>query len=124
MSSTTSTSPETEATEAPVPNPMMPGRNGGTLRRGGGKAKAKFRAEFESKIKAAVPGVADELIRLALKGNLRAIEMVLAHGVGKPKETVEVIDVAAIARRVAEEEGIDPQALIEEAERLAADDVE
>lgn len=101
----------------------MPGKNGGTLMRGG-KHKAAYKKAFDDKIKAAVPGVAEELVKIALRGNLRAIQLVLEHGVGKPKDTVEVIDVAAIARRVAAEEGIDPDVLIREAQRLAADDVE
>lgn len=121
MPSDTSTEQATE-TGKPVINPTMPGKNGGTLNRGGGKRKSNFKKEFDDKINRAVPGVADELVKLALKGNLRAIQMVLEHGVGKPKDTVEVIDVAAIARRVALEEGIDPDVLIREAERLAVDD--
>lgn len=69
---------------------MMPGRNGGALRRGGGNIVKKEQAEVRAALRAGSMEVAEKLLEKARGGDLRAIELVLAYGIGKPTEKLEV----------------------------------
>lgn len=69
---------------------VMPGRNGGTLRRGGGAMAPKLALEIKQMLREGSVEAAQVLIEKARGGNIKAIEVVLAYGIGKPTEKVEV----------------------------------
>lgn len=110
----------------------MPGNHGGTLRRGGlvaagpGRPKAReeavkmLRAALFSDEKAERLGILQVVILKALKGDMKAIELCLAYGIGKPVERVELrLDVNAAAQAIAIESGLDADWLVREAEAIA-----
>jgi hypothetical protein len=94
----------------PVTHEWMPGRNGGQLRRGGGRGSVKQQREAITERLAKSAGkVADEVLRKALGTprpvkcpeckhqfsaivtvDLRAAELVLAYVLGRPSEHVEL----------------------------------
>jgi hypothetical protein len=69
---------------------MMPGKHGGMLRRGGGNIVQQEQAAVKRFLRDGSMQVAQELMVKALAGDLKAIELVLAYGIGKPSEKVEV----------------------------------
>ena len=73
---------------------MVPQPHGGALRRGGGRPKgakdkvlAQIRAALED---TGTSGVVPALLRKASEGDVRAIELCLSYGIGKPTEKVEL----------------------------------
>lgn len=78
-------------TSVTTPSEMMPGKNGGQLRRGGGRppvSKAKQQAlEF---LRDHALDAARALVVKALRGDTRAQELVLAYGIGKPPDKLEL----------------------------------
>lgn len=75
----------------PVSVAVMPGRNGGTLRAGGGRPPE---SEAVKKVKALIKDGAEDaakaLVAKARKGDIKAIEMVLHYAVGKPTDKLEL----------------------------------
>lgn len=69
---------------------MVPGKHGGLLRHGGGKAPSKISNEVRAMLRDGSPEAARALIEKAAKGDIKAIEIVLHYGIGKPTERVEV----------------------------------
>ena len=69
---------------------LMPGKNGGMLRRGGGAMAPKLALEIKQMLREGSVEAAQVLIDKARGGNIKAIEVVLAYGIGKPTERVEV----------------------------------
>lgn len=72
----------------------MPGRNGGTLRRGG-PGRPKAREDVVDALRAVLFADGDNaiipaLVAKAIKGDIRAIELCLAYGIGKPTDRVEL----------------------------------
>jgi hypothetical protein len=95
---------------------VMPGRNGGTLLRGGGRrvgtGYANMSKWLQDRMWADGPtdrqGILDVLYAQAMKGNIKAIELTLWYGFGKPTETVDLtLRVREAATRLAQEMGID-----------------
>jgi len=66
------------------------GKNGGRLRRGGGKVPSKLSTEVRAMLREGSVDAAEKLIEKARNGDIKAIELVLAYGIGKPTEKVEV----------------------------------
>jgi hypothetical protein len=94
----------------------MPGRNGGVLLRGGGRrvgtGYTNVQKWLQDRMWADGPqdrqGILNVLHAQALKGNIRAIELCLWYGIGKPTETVDLtLRVREAATRLAQEMGID-----------------
>ena len=108
--------------------PTMPGLNGGTLRRGGpGRPKGSGTADVQSYIRAHLfadqaqdrIGIIDVLLQQARRGNIRAIELSLWYGIGKPTETIDLtVKVREAATRLAEELGIDDSLVQSQVESL------
>lgn len=70
---------------------VMPGRNGGTLRAGGGRpTESEEVKKVKAMIRAGASDAAKALLVKARKGDTKAIEMVLAYTIGKPTDKVEV----------------------------------
>lgn len=69
---------------------LVPGPNGGMLRRGGGKMAPKLSVEVRAMLREGSLDAATALIEKARKGDIKAIELVLAYGIGKPTEKVEL----------------------------------
>lgn len=69
---------------------MMPGKNGGALRRGGGNPGHALQHQVKTAIREGAMEVVPILMEKARNGDIRAIELVLAYGIGKPTERVEV----------------------------------
>lgn len=69
---------------------FMPGRNGGQLRRGGGSLVKTERAQVRKALLEGSMEAAQVLLEKARGGDMKAIELVLAYGIGKPTEKVEV----------------------------------
>lgn len=69
---------------------MMPGRNGGMLRRGGGSTVREQQSEVRRLLREGSTEAALQLLDKARGGDMKAIELVLAYGIGKPTEKVEV----------------------------------
>lgn len=79
--------------KSPVPAVMVPGRNGGTIRRGGGrppKAETHLAKEVRALLKEGAVDAAKGLLMQAKRGNIKAAELVLAYVIGKPTEKLEV----------------------------------
>lgn len=82
----------------PIPSDMMPGRHGGMLRRGGGPGRPKGQVAVAEYLRAHLfssgpedrVGILDALLAQARKGNIRAIELCLWYGVGKPTEIIDM----------------------------------
>lgn len=69
---------------------LVPQPHGGALRLGGGRpVETEEQKAVRSLIKAGARDAAAALVRKAKKGDVRAIELVLAYVVGKPTERVE-----------------------------------
>lgn len=74
-----------------IPPTMMPGKHGGLLRRGGGSPPvSKAKAETLEFLRSHTLDVAKALVVRALRGDTRAIELVLQYGIGKPVDKLEV----------------------------------
>ena len=69
---------------------FMPGKNGGSLRRGGGSVVKAERAAVRKALMEGSMEAAQVLLEKARGGDMKAIELVLAYGIGKPTEKVEV----------------------------------
>lgn len=69
---------------------MRPVAHGGMLRHGGGKVPSKISTEVKAMLRDGSPDAARALIEKAAKGDIKAIEIVLHYGIGKPTERVEV----------------------------------
>lgn len=70
---------------------IMPGRNGGTLRVGGGRPHdSEATRKVKQLIRDGAEDAAKALLAKARKGDTKAIEMVLAYAIGKPTDKVEV----------------------------------
>lgn len=100
----------------------FPGRNGGTLRRGGSPGRPKGQVEVAAYLRSHLftdgpndrIGILDALLRQARKGNIRAIELCLWYGVGKPTETIDMtVRLREYVVAIAAEQGV------EEAQALA-----
>jgi hypothetical protein len=95
----------------------MPQPHGGRLHRGGpGRPKGSGYADVQKYIAGHLfadqaqdrIGIIDVLMQQARKGNIRAIELSLWYGIGKPTETVDLtLRVREAATRLAQEMGID-----------------
>lgn len=73
----------------------FPGRNGGMLKRGGpGRPKAREQVVETLRealfVKGDEKGIIPALVAKAIKGDLKAIELCLAYGIGKPTDRVEL----------------------------------
>lgn len=110
-----------------VERERFPGRNGGTLMRGG-PGRPKAREDVVKMLRSALfangerdsMGILSVLIGRAMKGDMRAIELCLAYGIGKPTERVDIrLDVRSAAEQVAAETGASADWLLAEAERIA-----
>ena len=108
--------------------PTLPGRNGGTLQRGGSPGRPKggyadvqryiashlFADQAQDRI-----GIIDVLMQQARRGNIRAIELSLWYGIGKPTETIDLtVKVREAATRLAQEMGIDDSLVQSQVESL------
>ena len=80
----------TEATDTPVANPMMPGKRGGQLRRGGGRKPDARKATAVQAIRDGLPGAVKALLSQSANGEGWAIKLVLEYGLGKPVDKVEI----------------------------------
>lgn len=69
---------------------MVPGPRGGMLRAGGGKVPSKLSTEVRAILRDGSTEAATVLVEKARNGDIKAIELVLAYGIGKPTEKVEV----------------------------------
>jgi hypothetical protein len=107
----------------------MPGLNGGTLRRGGspGRPKGPGYADVQTYIRSHLfadqaqdrIGIIDVLMQQARRGNIRAIELSLWYGIGKPTETIDLtVKVREAATRLAQEMGIDDAKVQSEVDAL------
>lgn len=70
----------------------IPGRNGGTLLRGGAHRKADSEEvrKVKNLLRDGSVSVAKVLLAKALKGDPKSIELALAYGIGKPTDKVEL----------------------------------
>jgi hypothetical protein len=109
--------------------PTMPGKNGGTLLRGGspGRPKGTAYADVQKYIASHLfadqaqdrIGIIDVLMQQARRGNIRAIELSLWYGIGKPTETIDLtVKVREAATRLAQEMGIDDSLVQSQVESL------
>jgi len=71
--------------EAYVPQP-----HGGLLRRGGGRLEDPDVKKVKELLRAGSADAAQALLEKARNGDTKAIELVLAYGIGKPTDKVEV----------------------------------
>lgn len=69
---------------------MMPGKHGGMLRRGGGNPVKAQQVEVRRLLREGSTEAAMALLDKARGGDMKAIELVLAYGIGKPTERVEL----------------------------------
>lgn len=79
-----------EIVRAIVARPTMPGKHGGTLNRGGGRRPPSETAEVKKLLRAGSKDAARKLLEKARRGEIKAIELVLAYGIGKPTDRVEL----------------------------------
>ena len=78
-------------TDISVKTPMMPGKHGGQLRRGGGRPPlSKDKADALAFLRDHALDAAKALVVKALRGDTRAQELVLAYGIGKPIDKIEL----------------------------------
>jgi hypothetical protein len=100
------------------PEPRLePQAHGGALLRSAGPGRPKgVPADVQAYIRAHLfadqaqdrIGIIDVLLQQARRGNIRAIELSLWYGIGKPTETIDLtVKVREAATRLAEELGID-----------------
>ena len=98
------------------PGHLEPQAHGGALLRSAGPGRPKgsvavaeyLRANLFANGETDTQGILDVLMAQARKGNIRAIELCLWYGIGKPTETVDLtIKVREAATRLAEQLGID-----------------
>lgn len=68
----------------------VPQPHGGVLRRGGGRVEDTEVKQVKALLRAGSADAARALLEKAAKGDTKAIELVLAYGIGKPTEKVEV----------------------------------
>lgn len=76
-----------------VTTAMVPGRNGGQIRRGGGrppKGETHLAKEVRALLKDGAMDAAKGLLMQAKRGNIKAAELVLAYVIGKPTEKLEL----------------------------------
>lgn len=76
-----------------VTTEMVPARNGGQIRRGGGrppKAETHLAKEVRALLKEGAEDAARGLVMQAKRGNIKAAELVLAYVIGKPTDKLEV----------------------------------
>jgi hypothetical protein len=69
---------------------FVPGKNGGMLRRGGGMMPSKLSQTVKQMLREGSVDAATVLLEKARGGDIKAIELVLAYGIGRPTEKVEV----------------------------------
>jgi hypothetical protein len=70
---------------------MMPGKHGGLLRRGGGRPPlSKKQSDTLAYLREHAVDAAKALVMKAIKGDVRAAELVLAYGIGKPVDKLEL----------------------------------
>jgi hypothetical protein len=105
----------------------FPGRNGGTLRRGGSPGRPKGQVEVASYLRSHLftdgpndrIGILDALLNQARKGNIRAIELCLWYGVGKPTETIDMtVRLREYVATFAAERGIEESLALAEVDAL------
>lgn len=117
-------------TDSSVPSPMgptMPGLHGGTLRRGGGRPPGNAMAEvakfLRERLFSSGPedrrGILEALVAQAMKGNIRAIELCLWYGVGKPTEVIDMtVRLREYVTTMAREQGIEEALALAEVDAL------
>lgn len=81
-------SPEEQTGEKAVI--LEPQPHGGALLRSGGPGRPAVKKEAMDAIKRGLPKGIDALVKKAEEGNVKAIELLLHYGLGKPTDKVEM----------------------------------